>query len=484
MKGINEILEDLRQDLDDILYEKSKLNIKKNTLVGKLDAIRQMSEGVEDIEKQMEEILHNLKILPEEKDNLIANSSKLENEISKLKESEILIEEKLNKLEQQSKIAKDIFEQELNLKYVVEEYTEIGIITNKIINDFSYFDKENKSKEDYHINLIDKYREHSENLRDYNLSIGNLFVQEIEAQDNEQIELEKTRTRSDINCFVNGKKINLNSLKKYIEDSIEETSNLVDDEDRNLFEEILIGAVGRKIRERIYYAQNWVNSMNKLMKSLNTSSGLSFSLNWKPKLATTEEEMDTKEIVDILSSDAGLLRQEQIKKVATHFRTKFKKAEKEFSEKGELIPFYNIMKDALDYRKWFEFQFMHKKADEQSKELTNNAFYKLSGGEKAMAMYIPLFASVCARYQSARKDCARIISLDEAFAGVDDNNIRDMFRILTELELEYIINSQVLWGEYDTVPSLAICELVSDVNNKVVSVIRYSWIGKKRELKL
>ena len=99
-----------------------------------------------------------------------------------------------------------------------------------------------------------------------------------------------------------------------------------------------------------------------------------------------------------------------------------------------------------------------------------------------MAMYIPLFASVCARYQSARKDSARIISLDEAFAGVDDNNIRDMFRILTELELEYVINSQVLWGEYDTVPSLAISELISDVNNKVVSVIRYYWNGKKREL--
>ena len=159
-------------------------------------------------------------------------------------------------------------------------------------------------------------------------------------------------------------------------------------------------------------------------------------------------------------------------------------AEKEFTEKGEVVPFYNIMKDTLDYRKWFEFQFMHKKADEQSKELTNNAFFKLSGGEKAMAMYIPLFASVCARYQSARKDALRIISLDEAFAGVDDNNIRDMFRILTELELEYVINSQVLWGEYDTVSSLAICELISDVNNKVVSVIRYKWNGKTRELKI
>lgn len=109
---------------------------------------------------------------------------------------------------------------------------------------------------------------------------------------------------------------------------MEETKNLVDDEDRQLFEEILIGAVGKKIRERIYSAKSWVNSMNTLMKSLNTSSGLSFSLNWRPKQATDENEMDVKEIVDILNSDAGLLKQSDIKKVATHFRTKFAKAEK------------------------------------------------------------------------------------------------------------------------------------------------------------
>ncbi len=69
------------------------------------------------------------------------------------------------------------------------------------------------------------------------------------------------------------------------------------------------------------------------------------------------------------------------------------------------------------------------------KELTNNAFYKFSGGEKAMAMYVPLFSAVYAKYEGARKDCPRIISLDEAFAGVDEINIRDMFRLLNELEL-------------------------------------------------
>ena len=140
------------------------------------------------------------------------------------------------------------------------------------------------------------------------------------------------------------------------------------------------------------------------------------------------------------------------------------------------------MKETLDYRMWYEFQFNFKKGNDSKKELTNNAFFKLSGGEKAMAMYIPLFAAVTSKFQSANESAPRIISLDEAFAGVDDANIRDMFRILTELELEYIINSQVLWGEYDTIPSLAINELISDPENMVVTVIRYQWNGNKREL--
>ena len=479
--AVQETLENLRYDLDDILYQKGKITIKIQTLKGKIETIKQMAE-VSDIEKQMEECIQMLDKLPKEKERLIGDTAKIEAEIQKLEDNQLTIHTRLNSLQKQTELTREILKQELDLKYVISEYEEINKITKKILEQYNYFDKESKGITSYATNLISKYQENSEKLIDYNLEIGEIFVKELDDSDEEIKEIEETRTRNDIHCFVNGKRINLNNLKEYIEETIEETKNLVDDEDRHLFEEILIGAVGRKIRERIYAAKAWVESMNRLMRSLNTSSGLSFSLNWKPKLAIDENEIDTKEIVDILNSDAGLLKQSDIKKVATHFRTKFAKAEKEFSEKGAIVPFYSIIKETLDYRKWFEFQFMYKKTGEQSKELTNNAFFRLSGGEKAMAMYIPLFASVCARYQSAKKDCLRIISLDEAFAGVDDNNIRDMFRILTELKLEYIINSQVLWGEYDTVPSLSICELISDVNQKIVSVMRYYWNGKKREL--
>ena len=34
-----------------------------------------------------------------------------------------------------------------------------------------------------------------------------------------------------------------------------------------------------------------------------------------------------------------------------------------------------------------------------------------------MAMYVPLFSAVAAKYEGARSDAPRMISLDEAFAG-------------------------------------------------------------------
>jgi uncharacterized protein YPO0396 len=176
------------------------------------------------------------------------------------------------------------------------------------------------------------------------------------------------------------------------------------------------------------------------------------------------------------------MKQEDIEKFTKHFKSKIKRARDIMVDKGETKSFHATIKEVLDYRNWFEFQLYYTKTNERKKELTNNAFFTFSGGEKAMAMYVPLFSAVYARYGGARKDCPRIISLDEAFAGVDSKNIRDMFKLLEQLDLSFIINSQVLWGDYDTVPKLSVIEIIRPNNSSTVSLIRYKWNGKYREM--
>ena len=105
----------------------------------------------------------------------------------------------------------------------------------------------------------------------------------------------------------------------------------------------------------------------------------------------------------------------------------------------------------------------------------------MSGGEKAIAMYIPLFACIYAKLNTARDDAPRIVALDEAFAGVDDGNMRDAFRILSELNLDCILTSQQIWCDYDTVAHLAINELYHPPGSPVVTSTKYKWDGIKRE---
>lgn len=97
-------------------------------------------------------------------------------------------------------------------------------------------------------------------------------------------------------------------------------------------------------------------------------------------------------------------------------------------------------------------------------------------------MYIPLFAAVNSRYNDSRPDAPRIICLDEAFAGVDEENMRDMFELLTQLGLDYMMTSQVLWGCYDTVPKLSIYEIYRPLDVNCVTLIRYRWNGARRIL--
>lgn len=53
---------------------------------------------------------------------------------------------------------------------------------------------------------------------------------------------------------------------------------------------------------------------------------------------------------------------------------------------------------------------------------------------KAYLTSVTTFAATYSRYSDVSSDAPRIISLDEAFAGVDDANMRDMFKLLTDME--------------------------------------------------
>ncbi|MFD3258085.1 TIGR02680 family protein [Paenibacillus lentus] len=269
----------------------------------------------------------------------------------------------------------------------------------------------------------------------------------------------------------------LNELKQ----QIEEQQILLTDKDRELYEEIIIGSVGKAIRKRIHRAKAWADQMDTLMRQRNTSSGLKLSLKWIPLQRKNEDELDTEKLVSLLMLDQHRMSDEEIEQVIAHFRKRILQAKQDSQREDGMLR--NYIYSQLDYRSWFEFKLEHIKGSRTNyTELTDQKFNVLSGGEKAMAMYIPLFAATYSRYSEANADAPQIISLDEAFAGVDDANMRDMFHLLTDMGFDYIMTSQVLWGCYDTVPRLAIYEIYRPRDAEFVTLFHYRWDGESKEL--
>lgn len=288
--------------------------------------------------------------------------------------------------------------------------------------------------------------------------------------------------RIDIAGKYRGTAVTFAQMIQQMKEDAEVQKKLLSEKDRELFEDILSNTISKKIRAKILDSKRWVEKMNDLMESMQTSSGLTLSLRWKNKRAEKEDQLDTKALVDLLQKDADIMRAEEAAQLSRHFRSKIEEARRLTDDSSNLQSFHAIMREILEYRQWFEFQLECQKTGEKKKELTNRVFFTFSGGEKAMAMYVPLFSAVVAKYAGARPDAPRLISLDEAFAGVDETNIRDMFRLMVEFGFNFMINSQILWGDYDTVPGLAIYQLIRPENVKYVTVIRYIWNGEVKRM--
>ena len=430
---------------------------------------------MEEIEKEIDNCLRIRRENPE----II---KKLSNELGEKEAKRNALDDEINKLlnnikqkETEFNIYKEIFEEEYNLEYVSKkEDGDIIKICEKLISDLSS-DKE-KNREFYSNSLTEAINKNSAELREYQNTEIILFL-----DDNMEKNKKWLKQRRDFRWKIHGKEVNLIVLLDEIKRDIEELELLISEEERKVFEEVLMNTISQKVKAKIYQSNNWVKKINELMNSMNTSSSLRLNLSWVPKKAEGEGQLDIAKLIEILER-GDRNKESDLKTLAKHFSEKVKEEIRKYEGTGEVRNYHSIIKNILDYREWYEFKLYYIKNNERKKELTNNAFFQFSGGEKAMSMYIPLFSAIYARYEKGRKDCPRIISMDEAFAGVDENNIRDMFRLLKELDLDYILNSQILWGDYDTVDSLSICELIREENDDVVTVLRYLWNGKEKVL--
>jgi uncharacterized protein (TIGR02680 family) len=486
-----ERVDELKGEINVISDEIKKLELQINSVKERLNL-----SGAEDIKKRINEVEQRIRQFPQElsnTENQLANHVKSietkKHDLAQLKLKQRIYGELHKHWEQTLKtelklgLVKEAAQLDTSIDFIklVREIKEVLTV------------RENTTRERLADRLNQIFYQEQSTLIEYRLTqqpIDGIKVElDLAGLDKESQAIEflvgdlgAKSYRTQILLEYSGNKVSPLFVLEKIEGDIELQQAILNDKDRELYEEIIMNSVGRIIRARINRAEAWVAKIDQLMSERDTSSGLTFSLKWRPLTAQWEEELDTKELVDLLRLDPKFLKPTDMDKITQHFRSKISRAKELMAEKGYGETFNQIIREMLDYRQWFQFTLYYQRTGEKKKELTNKVFYTFSGGEKAMAMYIPLFSAAYSRYQEARKDAPYIISLDEAFAGVDENNIRDMFDLVEKLGFNFIMNSQSLWGDYDTVSALSICELVRPQNAPYVTVIRYWWNGREKEL--
>ncbi len=437
--------------------------------------IAEKARRLEQLQREIKETEEQERACNEER---IRKDQMLEN----LQRSEPEKRKRLQELIAEETLLRAFFEEELSLKLVLErENRTLADCAKEAVKLLRDSDKNREYGEMLQA-LVQVYQKHNGSLASYGTSIEECFESAGE-QPGVGAQFQALRKRVRVVSAWNGKKVSLEEFYQILKSAIDETELLIQQKDRELFEDILSQTISQQLTDRIAESRSWVRDMSNLMKQLDTSMGLTFSLEWKPKSAENDTELDTLELEQILLRDRELMTVEDIEKVAGHFRSKIRMEKMRLEEEGSLINYMELVRDALDYRKWFEFQMFYRRGEENKKPLTNAAFNRFSGGEKAMAMYVPLFAAVNAQYKKADyEEHPRMIALDEAFAGVDDKNISSMFELVDKMDLDYIMNSQSLWGCYETVKGLKIAELHRPMNSQIVTVIRYTWNGHERIL--
>lgn len=472
-----EQIERSNENLDAAFAEKRVYSTKAKEYEIQIRQLEEYLNSPERVEKtkRLNQVKDEMKQINEKLSNLQSDMAKQEGMLQVWRKDLPEQKAKLQEAIIEETALRNYFEEELDLKLILSrEGRTVWDCAGEAVKLLRGSDK-NREPSEMLQSLHDTYHKHNGSLVSYGTCIEECFG------DAETVGAIRKRYR--IVSIWNGKKVYLEEFYNVLKRTIEETQLLIQDKDRELFEDILSQTISQQLTDRISESRRWTMDMSNLMKEIDTSMGLRFSLEWKPCKADNDRELDTADLEQILLRDRELLTVEDIEKVAGHFRSKIRTEKTKLEEEGTIINYMDLVRDALDYRKWFEFQMFFRRGEETKKPLTNAAFNRFSGGEKAMAMYVSLFGAVNAQYKKAdNKDHPRIIALDEAFAGVDDKNIKSMFELVHKLDFDYIMNSQALWGCFETVKGLRIAELHRPENSQVVSVIRYTWNGHERIL--
>ncbi|CCK30506.1 hypothetical protein BN159_6127 [Streptomyces davaonensis JCM 4913] len=248
--------------------------------------------------------------------------------------------------------------------------------------------------------------------------------------------------------------------------------------EREVFQRFLTGELGDHLSSQVLSAGALVAALNDTLSTVRTSHGLGVALDWK---LADGVEADVKAAVDLLRSPSGLRTHDQSDQLRDVLQRRIEDARR--ADPGASYAAH--LRTALDYRDWFTFTpwVVNDAAPGSRRKLSGRT--GLSQGEQRVLSYLVLFAAAAAHFTSLAETAPhapRLILLDDAFAKVDEPTHARLGRILVDLDLDFVLTSERLIGNWPDVPSLHIYECLRDPHVRGVATLHYTWNGRQRRL--
>ncbi|MGU3433145.1 TIGR02680 family protein [Actinomycetes bacterium M1A6_2h] len=243
---------------------------------------------------------------------------------------------------------------------------------------------------------------------------------------------------------------------------------LLTDAERRILEDALLTGLAQQIHERTVDAKELIARMGSEMKARRMSSGNTIGVHWV--LADTLDE-DARAVSKLLDRDASALGPEDLSSMRAHFASQIRTARATHPERS----YPEILSSTLDYRQWRVFAFTLIGGNGSEDRLTVARHSALSGGEQSVSLHLPLFAAAHVMLSSADPHSPRLLALDEAFAGVDDNGRSELLGLSVQFDLDLFMTGYDLWITYAGVPGCAHYDLAHSTAENTVSAALLVW---------
>jgi uncharacterized protein (TIGR02680 family) len=246
---------------------------------------------------------------------------------------------------------------------------------------------------------------------------------------------------------------------------------LLADKERAIFEDQLLGTLCTSLFQRLRAARAFAREADDELQRRPLSSGVRFGLQWKARQELAPHESV---LLDVLRRDADHLGpgdldavRRALREALAHLRTEMPGADHRA-----------LLDTALDYRRWHRFAVsLHRGAGQPPQELTRHRHAQLSGGEKAAALYAPLFAAARATFAGGYPTAPRLVALDEAFEGIDPHGRPELLAVTVAFDLDLLLTGYDLWLADATVPAAMHAQLHNDPASKLAIAELIHWDG-------